>query len=39
MSQNDLAAAADHFRRTILIEPGLAESFRLLGPDPPAAGP
>lgn len=31
MGQNDLAAAAERFRRTILIEPGLAESFRLLG--------
>ena len=31
MRDNDLAAAAQRLRRTILIEPGIAESFRLLG--------
>ena len=31
LRSNELAAAADRLRRTILIEPGIAESFRLLG--------
>ena len=38
MRDNDLAAAAQRLRRTILIEPGIAELFSATRPDLPASG-